>query len=423
MKDGHVERRRTIMDDIGGLVREYFELEPPNTSTDCPMMIPTYGAEEVLGALDALLTQNVTMGRRVRAFEAAFAEYLGARHAVMVNSGSSANLLALAILGARTPAGLQPGDEVIVPAVTWSTTVSPILQLGCTPVFVDIDPLTLNMRTQDLDAAWSPETRAIFPVHLLGNPVDMAPLMKFAAEHELWVIEDSCEALGSRIGDRYVGTIGDMGTFSFFFSHHLTTIEGGMLVTDDDDLANIARSVRAHGWTRDMSDKREIELANPWIDPRFLFAHVGFNLRPMETQAAFGLVQLERLAGFNEIRRRNAQRLRASLDDLAGELDFVTEPEGCTSVWFGLSLMTGDRKIRERLADHLQQRGVDTRPIVAGNLTVQPAFRDSRHRTIGTLANASTIGERGLFMGNHPHLTDRQLDHIAESIHSFYRVR
>ncbi|MEY2532094.1 MAG: CDP-4-dehydro-6-deoxyglucose reductase, partial [bacterium] len=255
-----------------------------------------YGADEVSAALDCLLDQQVTMGERVREFEQAFAEFMGSRHAIMVNSGSSANLLAMSVLASdRIPNGLRPGDEVIVPAVTWATTISPVLQLGCVPVLVDIDADTPNRRPQDLADAISPRTRAIFPVHLLGNPIDMPALMDVAAEHDLMVIEDTCESLGSTIGGRKVGSFGQFGTFSFYFSHHITTIEGGMLVTDDDELADLARSMRAHGWTRDMSNRDELEAASPWIDPRFLFVNLGYNLRPTELQAAFGLVQLGRL--------------------------------------------------------------------------------------------------------------------------------
>ena len=385
------QRRKALRVSIDDLIRQHFELLPGLPADECPLSVPLYGAEEVSDALETLLEQNVTMGARVRAFEQKFAGMVGTKHAIMVNSGSSANLLALAVLSSPTlPGALRDGDEIIVPAVTWSTTLAPILQHGCVPVLVDVDPYTLNLQPERLYEALSTRTRAIMPVHLLGNPVDMNPVMEFARQHDLWVIEDTCESLGSTVGDRQAGSFGHFGTFSFYFSHHITTIEGGMLVTSDDRMADLARSIRAHGWTRDMTNREELEQANPWVDPRFLFVNIGYNLRPMEIQGAFGLVQLDRLVGFNERRRANAQYLLGALADLSGELQFVTEQEGSRSTWFGFTVMVKDGETRRALSRHLEGRGIATRPIVAGNLAVQPAFRDNPHRTVGTLANSDT---------------------------------
>jgi len=403
------------------LVTAHFDALEPLPDDECPLSVALYGAEEVNAALDCLLDQQVTMGRRVREFEERFAQFVGSRHAIMVNSGSSANLLAMAVLSSdRLANGLRPGDEVIVPAVTWATTLSPVLQHGCVPVLVDIDEDTLNLRPQDLEQAISPRTRAIFPVHLLGNPIDMPAVMEVAAKHDLLVMEDTCESLGSTIAGRKVGSFGQFGSFSFYFSHHITTIEGGMLVTDDDQLADLARSMRAHGWTRDMSTREELEAASPWIDPRFLFVNVGYNVRPMELQAAFGLVQLGRLDEFNERRRENARYLVERLADLSGDLRFVTEQEGGRSTWFGFTVMTRDGETKRALSRFLEARKIATRPIVAGNLAVQPAFRDNPHRTVGSLRNATSVGERGLFIGNHPSLTQGHLDHIVGAFHDFF---
>jgi CDP-4-dehydro-6-deoxyglucose reductase, E1 len=420
--EGGTPGSHDLTEEIQRAVADWFVPEDGD-SLACPLSVPLYGPEEVAAALEVLLSRRVTMGARVREFEQAFADFVGTRHAVMVNSGSSANLLAVAALGSQAmPNGLHPGDEVIVPAVTWPTTVTPILQSGCVPVFVDIDIATLNLRPEDLAAAWSPRTRAIFAVHLLGNPVAMDELMAFANERDLWVLEDTCESLGSTVAGRYAGAFGHMGTFSFYFSHHITTIEGGMLVTDDVRLADLARSMRAHGWTRDMSNRAEIESANPWIDSRFLFAHVGYNLRPMELQAAFGLVQLRRLEEFNEARRNNARRLLSELREIE-QLEFVAEQEGGRSTWFGFPLLAPDAATRSELCHHLEQHQIETRAIVAGNLSIQPAFRDSPHRTVGSLANATSISQRGLFIGNHPNLDDRRLGHIVSTFKAFFAGR
>ena len=418
------DRAGKIRDEIDALLVEFFELVEPMPADTCPLSVPLYGAEEVSGALTTMLDQNVTMGARVREFEREFADFVGAKHAIMVNSGSSANLLALAVLSNPSlPGALRPGDEVIVPAVTWATTIAPILQQGCIPVMVDIDQNTLNLVPEDLERALSNRTRAVMPVHLLGNPVDMTPLMEFAEQHDLWVVEDTCESLGSSVDGRMVGAFGHCGTYSFYFSHHITTIEGGMLVTSDDRIADLARSMRAHGWTRDMVQREEIEAANPWIDPRFLFVNVGYNFRPMELQAAFGLVQLRRLESFNEARRANAAYLLDGMAPLAEHLDFVTEQEGARSTWFGFTVMARDGEIKRRLSDHLEAQGIATRPIVAGNLAIQPAFRDNPHRTVGHLAGATQVGERGLFIGNHPNLSMEQLDHIIGAFTSFFAAK
>jgi CDP-6-deoxy-D-xylo-4-hexulose-3-dehydrase len=415
------DRRAGIRREIDGLIREHFEHLPELPPEECPLSVPLYGPEEVSGALEAMLEQNVTMGARVRAFEQKFASFVGAKHAIMVNSGSSANLLGISVLANPSlPGALREDDEIIVPAVTWSTTLAPVLQHRCIPVLVDIDPQTLNLRPDQLEEALSARTRAIFPVHLLGNPVDMEPLMALARQRRLWVIEDTCESLGSTIAGRQVGSFGDFGTYSFYFSHHITTVEGGMLVTSDDRLADLARSMRAHGWTRDMSNRAEIEAANPWVDPRFLFVNLGYNLRPTEMQAAFGLVQLDRLEEFNEQRRANARYLLDALAGLSADMTFVTEQGGARSTWFGFTVLMGDGEARRALSRHLESRGIATRPIVAGNLAVQPAFRDNPHRTVGPLTNATRIGERGLFIGNHPNLSQAHLDHIIAAFREFF---
>jgi CDP-6-deoxy-D-xylo-4-hexulose-3-dehydrase len=415
------KRREAIVAQIASLIDEYFSLMPPPVDDECPLSVPLYGAAEVTGALSAFLSQNVTMGSVVAEFEAAFAEFIGSRHAIMVNSGSSANLLALSVLTqSAVDNGLRPGDEVIVPAVTWATTVSPVLQLGCVPVLVDIDVETLNMRPDAVEQAIGPKTRAVMPVHLLGNPVDMQPISSLANQLGHWVIEDTCESLGSEIAGQKVGSFGDFGTFSFYFSHHITTIEGGMLVTNDDRLADLARSLRAHGWSRDMVGRERVEAANPGIDPRFLFVNLGYNLRPMETQAAFGLVQLRRLDEFNDRRRANARFLSEALRPYADRLRLVNEQEGGRSTWFGFSVIAENGATRDRLRDHLEARRIATRPIVAGNLALQPAFCDSPRRVVGSLEVATRIGERGLFIGNHPSLTEGQLEHIVKAFRDFY---
>ncbi|MCH7929865.1 MAG: DegT/DnrJ/EryC1/StrS family aminotransferase, partial [Proteobacteria bacterium] len=269
----------------------------------------------------------------VKAFEEAFSALLGAEHAVMVNSGSSANLLAMsALTNPQRSNRLHTGDSVAVPAVCWSTSLWPIIQMGLRPVLVDIDPETLNLSIPDFERAISERgIKAIMMVHTLGNSTELGEFLDLVERHGLFLIEDTCESLGSTIDGKYLGTIGDFGTFSFYFSHHMTTIEGGMVLAKTTEDVDLLRALRSHGWSREQSRRSEMELENPDIDPRFLFVIVGYNLRPMEIQAAFGLEQLSRLSTMNESRRENVKRIRNAFiehPDWQGQMDFPRAGRG-----------------------------------------------------------------------------------------------
>ncbi len=230
------------------------------------------------------------MGSKVRRFEDAFAKYIGADPAVIMHSGSSANLVALSVLASpEVTDRLGPGPEIITPAVTWATTVYPIINLGFLPVFVDVDAHTFNMDPDEVRKAITPQTRAIMLVHLLGNPCDMDAICSIAKEHDLIVIEDSCEAHGAEWHGKKVGSFGDLATFSFFYSHHISTIEGGMVLTSREECAELARAIRAFGWIRDLRDRDSIAAQYPEIDAKYLFRGIGYHLRPTEIQGAFGI--------------------------------------------------------------------------------------------------------------------------------------
>jgi len=371
-----------------------------------------------------LRSGRVTMGARCAEFEAMFAAYMSGGEAIFVNSGSSANLLAFFALAnhaaPRRPGKRRffPGAEVIVPAVTWSTTIWPIVQCGAVPVLVDSDPLTLQLDMKAMRAAVTDKTFAVCPVHVLGNTVAMEQVLAFAADHGLWVVEDTCEALGSRYQGQPAGTFGDIATFSFFFSHHITTIEGGMVTTRDPDLAELLRCLRAHGWTRDLKRRRELEAENPGIDPSFLFVNTGFNLRPTEINAAFGLIQLPKLDGFNRRRKEIAaewiRRIQPMIDDSTLRPFLITP--GADAAWFGFPVICRDRKTRDDLKLHLKHCDVESRPIICGNMARQPGLLNVPHRVCGDLPGADHIMERGLFWGAHPMMTDAEVDHVAESV-------
>lgn len=361
------------------------------------------------------------MGAKCRAFETAFATRLKARHAIFVNSGSSANLLAWFALanplmkGPRTP--VQPGFEVVVPAVAWSTTIWPIVQAGGIPVLVDCDPATLAIRPEAVVQAVTPATVAVCPVHPLGNVCDMDALLDICARHDLYLIEDTCEALGSLYKGRHAGRFGLMGTYSFYFSHHITTIEGGMIVTDDDDLAALLRVLRSHGWAREVAPA-----AGPVpFAERYRFINTGFNLRPSELNAAFGLHQLARLDGFNASRRAATQGLSKRLDPFVktGRLRLMTVTEGGDAAFFGFPVLCRSGNERDRLVLHLDARGVETRPIICGNMARQPAMKHIRHHVAGALRGADEIMDQGLYWGMHPSFGEAEIDHIAKVIEEF----
>jgi CDP-6-deoxy-D-xylo-4-hexulose-3-dehydrase len=389
--------------------------------TRIPLNIPSYGWEEVWEAIESFLDTYVVMGRKVREFENLFAEYLGVRHAVMVHSGSSANLLALSVLTSPLlPDRILPGDEIITPAVTWATTVFPILNVGAVPVLVDVDLETFDISPAEIKKAITPRTKALMPVHLLGNPCDMAAIMEIASNNKLRVIEDSCEAHGAEFSGKKVGSFGDMATFSFFFSHHISTIEGGMVVTDNDEYAELARALRVFGWVRDLKDKEKIAAGYKDIDPRYLFITAGYNLRPTEVQGAFGIHQIGKLEKFIEIRRQNARFWTDNFTKYAPQILLHEERKGTRHVWFGypVTVRPGAPFNRDRLMSFLEAKGVETRGIMAGNIAKQPAMRHVNYRK-GELPNSEYIMRHSFFFGNHQGIGREEREAIAAYFREF----
>jgi CDP-4-dehydro-6-deoxyglucose reductase, E1 len=395
-----------------------------------PLNKNTLGADEIGAAKAVLDSGQLTMGERCRAFEAAFAKYLGVEHAVFVNSGSSANLVALfALTNPLVPAGnglpprIAAGAEVIVPALTWSTTVWPVLQAGAIPVFVDCDPQTLQMTPQAVEAAITPKTAAIVVVHVLGGAVDVAAMVEIAQRKRLWLIEDTCESLGVEWDGKKVGSYGQLGTFSFFFSHHITTVEGGMVVTGDARLADLLRAMRAHGWVRHMHARKEIEARYPDIDPRFLFLTTGFNVRPTEINGAIGIEQLKRLPGFNDNRRSIARKLDQGLApfEQSGQLSLIRYDKRSKAAPFGYTVLCRSHDERQRLVKHLESNSIETRPVICGNLVRQPALEHFEHRVSGTLKGADRVMDCGLYWGTHPFMGDDDVQYIIETVKRFFK--
>lgn len=398
---------------------------PPLSDDHLELTRSSYGVDECLAALDVMLDDRMTMGEVTADFQTQWSRWLGVSGSAMVNSGSSANLLALAALATPDLEGaLQPGDEVILGAVTWSTSVFPIIQAGALPVFVDVDPRTLNMDPRAVEAALTDRTRAILAVHLLGNPCDLERLTEIAAARGLWLIEDCCESHGARVQGRRVGAWGDLSTFSFFFSHHLTTLEGGMIsYRDDERWHDRLVSLRAHGWVRGRRDRAVWNAAHPDIDDRWLFVSQGYNVRPTDIAAAFGRVQLGKLDSFVEHRRAVREQLLAGLAPLTPVFAFQETLPGHEHSAFGLSIVVRREAAftRANLQQHLEQNGIETRPIVGSNFARQPVMRHLPHRVSGELPAADVVHDQGLMIGNHPDVTAGQIAHVLDVMTSFVK--
>ena len=357
------------------------------------------------------------MGNKCFAFEEAFAEYTTARHAVFLNSGSSANLLAwFSLTNPLWKKPLQPGFEVIVPAVAWSTTIWPNVQSGGTPVLVDCDPETLGINVPAVEAAITDKTVAVCPVHPLGNVCDMDGLLTACKNHALILVEDACESLGSRYRGQLAGRFGLMGTYSFYFSHHITTIEGGMIVTDDDDLAILLRALRSHGWVRQKRNAKEIPFKE-----RYLFSTTGFNLRPTELNAAFGLCQLKKLDKLNQ---RRISATRSLLDLLTPYfkkrlLTPMRINDHVDAAYFGFPVLCRSSEERDALVIHLEKYDIETRPIICGNMARQPAVARIPHRIAGELKGADRVMDQGLYWGMHPDISDVEIEYIVQILEKF----
>jgi len=369
-----------------------------------PLATDSWDWKEKLAILKVMVGGRYTMGPHVAKFEKEFADKIGSRNAIMTNSGSSANLVGLHALILKQK--IKPGSEVIVPAVSWSTTYFPIVQLGLVPVFVDIDINTFNICTKNIVRAITPKTCAILAVNLLGNPCNLFFLKSICYNHKIELIEDNCESLGATFYEKQTGISGTFGTFAFFFSHHLQTMEGGMIVTDDDTLADYMRSLRAHGWVRDLRTSELHTKSGNSFEDSFKFILPGYGVRPLEMSGAIGSVQLKKMDKIISKRRENAE---VFLNEFC--CDFITQKEyAAKSSWFGFGVVLRGRREnnREEIIKKLQSSGVEVRPIVTGNFTKQPVMKYLNSRIHGELKNAEYLDKNGFFFGNdHRDLSDK----------------
>lgn len=382
-----------------------------------PLANSAWDHEEYEAIQSVIQSGMFTMGQKVAEFEKAFADYVGSRYCVMVNSGSSANLVMIGALRYKSESPLLPGAEVIVPAVSWSTTYYPLHQYGLKLRFVDIDKDTLNFDLEKLEQAITPNTRAILAVNLLGNPNDFNKIKTIIGDRDIVLLEDNCESMGATFEGKQTGTFGLMGTYSSFFSHHISTMEGGMVVTDDEEIYHILLALRAHGWTRNLPKQNRIttDKSDDPFTEAFRFVLPGYNLRPLEMSGALGLAQLRKLPMIVRERRNNAERFL----QIMKQFPYLrTQKEIGESSWFGFSMIVEpDANVsREHLISALTAAKVDTRPIVAGNFAKNEVLKWFDYTIAGDLTNAERIDDAGFFIGNHHYPLDSEFELLQSEL-------
>jgi CDP-4-dehydro-6-deoxyglucose reductase, E1 len=432
------ERAGELRDEILGLVREYHdaafggdEFQPGETPVHFAGRV--FDEREIVNLVDSSLEFWLTTGPWAKKFEKRFAKLNGLRHALLVNSGSSANLVALSCLTSTklVPASkrLRPGDEVITCATGFPTTVNPIIQNGLVPVFVDVDVPTYNLDVSMLEEAMSPTVKAVMVAHTLGNPFDLDAITAFCEKYDLWLIEDCCDALGSTYRGKPVGTFGDLASVSFYPAHHITMGEGGCVLTNKGKIKVLAESFR--DWGRDCwcepgkedtcgkrFDHQLGELPRGY-DHKYIYSDVGYNLKLTDMQAAVGLAQLDKLDEFTAARKANFRRLWDGLADLQDVLILPEATKGSDPSWFGFPVALREEcpVDRDTVLRFFNDRKIATRLLFAGNLVRQPAYLNTEHRRIGDLKNADFVMDNVFWVGVYPGLTEAMVDYMIESFH------
>ncbi len=436
-----INKARSLRAQILELVGEYYAEAFPARNfvpgeTPVPVSGRVFDATEIQYLVDAGLDFWLTTGRFAAQFEQEFAQVFGLRHAMLVNSGSSANLVALScltspILGERA---LRPGDEVVTVATGFPTTVNPIIQNQLVPVFVDVNVPTYNVDVSQLELAVSERTRAVMLAHTLGNPFDLSAVTEFARKYNLWLIEDCCDAVGATYENRHVGSFGDLATVSFYPAHHITMGEGGCVLTDRPRLKKLAESFRDWGrdcWCEPGKDntcgKRfDWQLGDLpcGYDHKYTYSHIGYNLKLTDMQAAVGVAQLRKLPSFIETRNRNFQSLYEGLQDLE---EFFILPQATprsAPSWFGFPLAVRPQApfTRDKVVRHLEANRIGTRLLFGGNLVRQPAYRDVARRVVGDLSNSDFVMNQVFWVGVYPGLSNEMTQFIIETLHGFVKA-
>ena len=438
------EARQEILSMVGEYCRKYHNQKKPFEPGDrIAYASRVYDEKEMMNLADSSLEFWLTSGRYTDEFEKKLAQYLGVRYCSLVNSGSSANLTAFMtltspLLGDKR---IRRGDEIITVAAGFPTTVTPAIQYGAVPVFVDVTIPQYNIDVTKLEEAWSPKTRAVMIAHTLGNPFDLKAVKDFCKKHDLWLVEDNCDALGSRYtidGEtKFTGTIGDIGTSSFYPPHHMTMGEGGAVYTDNPLLNKIIRSFR--DWGRDCVcpsghdnmcghrfDRQYGELPLGY-DHKYVYSHFGYNLKATDMQAAIGCAQLDKFPSFVERRKHNFARLKEALKEAEDKLILPEACENSDPSWFGFLITCKEGTDRNQIVRYVEDHGIQTRMLFAGNLTKHPCFDEMRaagagYRIVGSLDNTDRIIEDTFWVGVYPGMTDEMIDYMAKTIKEAVRL-
>jgi CDP-6-deoxy-D-xylo-4-hexulose-3-dehydrase len=377
-----------------------------------PLASSTWDEKEIEAINGVIAKDMYTMGEGVKQFEDDFAKFVNSKYAVMVNSGSSANLIAVAAMFYTKNPKLKRGDEVIVPAVSWSTTYYPLYQYGLKLKFVDVDLHTLNFDLDQLKLAVTDNTKMILAVNLLGNPNNFDDIKDIIGSRDIILMEDNCESMGAEFKGKQTGTFGLVGTFSTFFSHHMATMEGGLIVTDDEEMYHVMVCLRAHGWTRHLPKENKVSnKSDDWFEESFRFLLPGYNVRPVEMSGVIGVEQLKKLPSFLDQRRKNAELFVSLFKD---NKDFYIQKDIDNSSWFGFSFIIKPESTLNRLdiVKALEENHIDCRPIVTGDFTKNEVLKYFDCEIFGEMKNAQYLDKKGFFVGNHQVELTEEIKHL-----------
>jgi CDP-6-deoxy-D-xylo-4-hexulose-3-dehydrase len=381
-------------------------------------------SKDINAAIKVLRSKKITMGPKTRQVEAYFKDHIVKTNSLMVNSGSSANLLIFQCLINPMVKKLKPGDEVLIPAICWSTSLWPIIQSGLKVKFVDIDLSSLNIDLNDLNKKITKKTKALMLVHALGNCADMTKLINICKKNKIILIEDTCEALGSTYKNKPLGTFGDFSSFSFYYSHHITSGEGGMVCTKNKKYLEILKSLRSHGWSRDLKNNKTLSKKHKDIDKDWIFINSGFNLRTTDINAAIGLEQLKRIKKILSIRKYNFLKIKKSLlrnKKYNNQFIILDDQKHANAAWFGIPIIlsSNNKKYKQKIMSNLHRKGIMTRPIISGNFAKQPSIKLYKIKINNQLPNSDLVDKKGFFLGLHNiKISDAKLKFLTDSIYS-----
>lgn len=368
-----------------------------------PLLENPYRKKDLDAAIKTIKTGKITIGKTTHKFEKTFEKKLNLKNVLMVNSGSSANLLAIqCLINPYRKNRLKPGDNVLIPSLCWSTSLWPIIQSGLKPVFVDIDIKTLNIDLNDLKKKITKKTKALMLVHVLGNSTNMTELTQILKRNKIFLIEDTCESLGAKYKNKYLGTYGHFSTFSFYSSHQISSGEGGAIACQSKDDYEIIKSLRSHGWSRGLKKEKSIARKYKNLDKRFIFYNSGFNLRPTDIAASIGLSQLNDLHKLNNLRtinRNNLIKIFKKNKKIKNNFIFIEKNKFVKPSWFGIPILIKDKKKRNKFIFNIEKKGIETRPIISGNFLRQPAVKKYKINKIGNFKNSDLVNNSGFFLG------------------------